>query len=386
MKSIIPTNLSPESGAVRNVQRSVSTPANKEGHTPNQTLNQTVSQEKILAALDIAGTQLGICPQFKKIKPRFDLHLFESLPSTSSHLWEMLADGEETRGAGTVAIAHQQSAGRGQRGRSWQSEPGGLYLSLALEPDWPSALGAQLTCISAWGIATAFNNLGIPVEVKWPNDLFFEGKKLGGILTETKLSYAQLSQPQLGLDRMQNDVKPLPYIKQAVVGIGINWHNPIPQTGITLAQILNDSRYQAAQNKINCLEVLIALVLRGTMQGHYFYQQVGSQVFMKAYQNLLTQVGNLVSIESNPQDAKQLKHHGRVCQSQASRPERPFDDSISNSHSGKVVGISEEGYLQVALAHSESKARQTAYSSVGAAEDIYLIRPDESPYVKIDQD
>lgn len=361
---------------MRNVQRSGSTPANKGGYTPNQTLNPTASREKILAALAIAGTQLGICPQFKKIKPRFDLHLFESLPSTSSHLWGMLADGEKA-GAGTVAIAHQQSAGRGQRGRSWQSEPGGLYLSLALEPDWPLALGAQLTCISAWGIATAFNNLGIPVEVKWPNDLFFEGKKLGGILTETKLSYAQLSQPQPSSTHLQNDVKPLPYIKQAVVGIGINWHNPVPQTGITLAQILNDSRYQTAQNKINCLEVLIALVLRGTMQGHYFYQQVGSQVFMKAYQNLLTQVGNLVSIESNQQDAKQLKYYGRVCRSQASRHERPLDDSISNSHSGKVVGISEEGYLQVALTQGESKARQTAYSSVGSAGDIYLIRPDE---------
>ncbi|MGB3300433.1 MAG: biotin--[acetyl-CoA-carboxylase] ligase [Phormidesmis sp.] len=236
------------------------------------------------------GAELGISPEFQRIRPRFDVHVFESLPSTNTRLWQMMAQGAI---AGTVAIAQRQSSGRGQHGRVWQSEPGGLYLSLALEPDWPVSDQGQLTSMSAWGIAIALNNLGLPIKIKWPNDLFFEGKKLGGILTETKLA-----QPTTDFASSPTSAKSAPRIKQAVIGVGINWHNPIPKTAITLAKILELMPKSAAQNKINCLEVLIALVLRGILQGYFFQQRVSNQVFMKAHSNLLIRMDEFVSLDS----------------------------------------------------------------------------------------
>ena len=246
------------------------------------------------------GIELGICPEFSKIRPQFDIRLFKVLPSTSTCLWEMLKTSAPTRNrsrakAGTVVIAQQQSLGRGQRDRIWQSDPGGLYLSLALAPDWSVAHSAQLTCFSAWGIATALNNLGIPIQIKWPNDLLYNGKKLGGILTETRLAQSNAITPDPLSTKEKSDSTA--YIKQAVIGVGLNWHNPVPQTGITLATILKSGQYPHAQTKISCLEILIVIVLRGILQGYFYQQRVGSQVFMKTYQKLLTQVSKTGSVE-----------------------------------------------------------------------------------------
>lgn len=274
--------------------------------------------------------------------------------------------------SGSVVIARQQSAGRGQRSRSWQSSPGGLYLSLALEPNWPVTRSAQLTCMSAWGIATALNNLGIAVKIKWPNDLYFKGKKLGGILTETKLS--QASSSSLGGGAL---------IKQAVIGVGINWHNSVPETGVTLTSILRDSSSSIDKNKINCLEVLVAVVLRGILQGYIYQQQVGSQVFMKAYRKLLTQVGSTVSLDSSGllSLATPIWSDGSIGRHAKQWANR----------SGEVIGVSEEGYLQVAVHSlacrrasqkvnsqtvSTQKVSQPTTNSI-SADNILLFKPSE---------
>ncbi|MEM8503446.1 MAG: biotin--[acetyl-CoA-carboxylase] ligase [Cyanobacteria bacterium P01_D01_bin.1] len=313
------------------------------------------------------GADLGICPELSQIRPQFDIHLFESLPSTNTHLWEMLkADMQTKVKAGTVVIAQQQSAGRGQRDRSWQSAPGGLYLSLAIEPDWPVARSAQLTCFSAWGIATALGNLGVPIQVKWPNDLFYNGEKLGGILTETRLSQssALLSTALAEREAAEATVR----IKQAVIGVGLNWHNLVPQTGTTLTRILDSGLHGHAKTKINCLETLIVIVLRGILQGYFYQQQVGSQVFMKTYGKLLTQVGKTVSVKKGrvvPASAFDLNSVGSDSAVSGLDTRHSDTESLEAKYSGRVIGISEEGYLEVA-------ARQAAQG-----ERILRIKPDE---------
>ena len=262
-------------------------------------------------------------------------------------------------GAGTVAIAQQQTSGRGQHGRVWHSEPGGLYLSLALEPDWPvtnlAASGAQLTCMSAWGIAIALNNLGLPIRIKWPNDLFFEGKKLGGILTETKLA-----QSSTNFSSSQGGANSPTRIKQAVIGVGINWHNPVPETAITLAKVLELMPESAAQSKINCLEMLTALVLRGILQGYFFQQRVGSQVFMKAYLNLLTPVGKIASLDSD-----------LLCLAAPPADVPPATAQSAEgqlvNRSGKITGASEKSYLKVGL-----------LSPPGHAASVSILQPSKS--------
>ncbi|EDX87443.1 biotin-[acetyl-CoA-carboxylase] ligase [Synechococcus sp. PCC 7335] len=317
------------------------------------------------------GTELGIYPEFSRIRPKFDIHLFETLTSTNTHLWEMLkASNQSQAKAGTVVIAAQQSSGRGQRDRIWQSDPGGLYLSLALEPDWPIAYSAQLTCISAWGIAIALNNLGIPIQIKWPNDLFYQGQKLGGILTETKLSQPSAipSNPLIERHKLDSTAR----IRQAVIGVGLNWHNLVPQSGITLTKILESGLYRHAQTKIDCLETLIVVVLRGILQGYFYQQRVGSQVFMKTYQKLLTQVGKPVSLKNGTLKVLSISDL----------------EVDSRRVYGRVIGVSEEGYLQVAMqkqgasltskgSSARAKLHTANQNAANQSERILLIRPSE---------
>lgn len=86
---------------------------------------------------------------------------------------------------GRVLVARCQSAGRGRRGAPWLSEPGtGLTFSVALRPGVPKGLWPRLALATGLAVAEAVARLGVEAEVKWPNDLLIEGKKVCGILVE----------------------------------------------------------------------------------------------------------------------------------------------------------------------------------------------------------
>lgn len=87
---------------------------------------------------------------------------------------------------GHALLAEAQTAGRGRRGRGWQSPPGsGLYLSLAWHFESGLAGLAPLSLVVGLSAAETLRQIGgAPVTVKWPNDLFIDDRKLGGCLVE----------------------------------------------------------------------------------------------------------------------------------------------------------------------------------------------------------
>lgn len=105
---------------------------------------------------------------------------------------------------GTVVIAEEQTAGRGRMDRSWESSSGeGIWMSVILRPKITPQFAAQFTLVAAVSIARAIEEVTNCVpNIKWPNDLLLNGKKVTGILTEL----------QADMDRVQ----------AIIVGIGIN--------------------------------------------------------------------------------------------------------------------------------------------------------------------
>jgi len=88
--------------------------------------------------------------------------------------------------SGTVVWADSQVAGKGQYGRSFTSPPGGLYFSLILRPALSAESLPLITLATGLACRDALAcNYNVDVKLKWPNDLFLRGKKLGGILCET---------------------------------------------------------------------------------------------------------------------------------------------------------------------------------------------------------
>jgi BirA family biotin operon repressor/biotin-[acetyl-CoA-carboxylase] ligase len=116
-----------------------------------------------------------------------DLPRVELLESTTSTL--DVAHRLAARGApaGTLVIANQQTAGRGRGGKSWQSSPGtGLWLTLIERPADSSGLGV-LSLRVGLAAAEALDRFAPePIRLKWPNDLYIDQGKLGGILVEAR--------------------------------------------------------------------------------------------------------------------------------------------------------------------------------------------------------
>lgn len=94
--------------------------------------------------------------------------------------------GREGHPGGLVVFAERQTAGRGRFGRTWASAShAGLWFSILLRPAWPPAQLVRLTTWAGVGVASAVERtIGRPVQVKWPNDVLVDQKKVAGVLTE----------------------------------------------------------------------------------------------------------------------------------------------------------------------------------------------------------
>ncbi|MGK7923583.1 MAG: biotin--[acetyl-CoA-carboxylase] ligase [Trichodesmium sp.] len=199
------------------------------------------------------------------------LHIYSSLPSTNQTLWEKINSGALP---GTTVIATQQTAGRGQWGRKWISSIGGLYISVAIAPNIPISQTPQLTLSTAWGIASNLQNHNVPVKIKWPNDLILENRKLGGILTETRIKKAKIA--------------------WAVIGVGINWSNTVPETGINLQSYYRNQ----PQPEISSLEKLAAIIFQGIDCGIKELLASGIDNILPDYNQLLINIGQEISVKN----------------------------------------------------------------------------------------
>jgi BirA family transcriptional regulator, biotin operon repressor / biotin---[acetyl-CoA-carboxylase] ligase len=134
------------------------------------------------------------------------LYHFERVDSTMDLVHQLASEGAE---AGTAVLAGEQQGGRGSRGRSWYSPPGGLWLSVLFRPTIPGGIEVMSLRVGL-AVAEALDDLvPRPVRLKWPNDLMLGERKVGGILCEA---------------RWQGNI-----LGWVTVGVGLNVRNAIPE-------------------------------------------------------------------------------------------------------------------------------------------------------------
>ena len=133
-----------------------------------------------------------------------EIYYFDSIDSTNTKAKEL---AEEEHPSGTLVVADRQTAGKGRRGRSWESPTGiGIFMTLMLKPEINPNNASMLTLVAAMATTRAIRRVtGVPALIKWPNDIVMNGKKVCGILTEMSAQFD--------------------YINHIVIGIGINVHN-----------------------------------------------------------------------------------------------------------------------------------------------------------------
>lgn len=107
---------------------------------------------------------------------------YERVGSTNDVARELARQGAEE---GTVVIAGEQTRGRGRLDRSWESPEGGVFLSLIVRPHIPPAAISRLSLLAGLAAAKAAESFsGVPIGLKWPNDLMVDDRKVGGVLCE----------------------------------------------------------------------------------------------------------------------------------------------------------------------------------------------------------
>jgi BirA family biotin operon repressor/biotin-[acetyl-CoA-carboxylase] ligase len=199
-------------------------------------MSDTLSAALIQAGLDtrLVGTNLVF---------------LEEIGSTNDYARRLAQNGDQD---GTVVFANHQTAGRGRLDRRWEAPPGSsLLLSVILRPRLAAHQVQRLTMICGLGAADAVEaETGLPVRLKWPNDVIVRGGKAGGILTEIGLSGQQVDYAVVGIGLNVNlELEQLPP-RPLVPAISLSHALGHPVERLPLLQALLraiDARYVALQ-------------------------------------------------------------------------------------------------------------------------------------------
>ncbi len=195
----------------------------------------------------------------------------ECVDSTNEHAKMIGKNGGVN---GTIVIAERQTNGRGRRGRSWSSPEGNCYFSILLRPKIQTEYASRLTLVAALAVAKAVRRItGLKTQIKWPNDVIVNSKKICGILTESSTGYDGL--------------------EYVVIGIGINVNQRMFDAEI---ETMATSIFQEKHEECNRAELIACFV--NCFEEYYedFVQTQELSFLLDEYNNLLINKGKEIRI------------------------------------------------------------------------------------------
>ena len=206
---------------------------------------------------------------------RESVFLLESVTSTNDRARELADDGAPQ---GSIVIAGEQTRGKGRAGRSWASPPGaGVYLTMIFRPEGLAGAGT-VSIPAGLGVVRALDEAipGLSPSLKWPNDLYADGLKFGGILTEAswegqRLRYlvagvginvrplaegisARIARTATSVDEETGRTVPIVEVADAVIA-GLERHLALPHPGLMPADLADLGRYDGMRDRRGSLVV-----------------------------------------------------------------------------------------------------------------------------------
>ncbi|MFL6299757.1 MAG: biotin--[acetyl-CoA-carboxylase] ligase [Terriglobales bacterium] len=146
-----------------------------------------------------------------------EIHLFDEIGSTNSEATEAAQAGAPE---GSIFLAERQLQGRGRGGNSWHSEPGAIYMSVVLRPTLPANDILVLALATGLAVSLAVEHVcGVAPDLRWPNDIMFGEKKLGGILCEMNADAARVRHAVVGIGLNVNQGEFPPEIRQTATSL-----------------------------------------------------------------------------------------------------------------------------------------------------------------------
>ena len=125
------------------------------------------------------------------------IYYFKEIDSTQNFAQQIASDKKEN---GAVIIAEKQTGGRGRLNRKWASPKGGMWFSLIIHPKFDVSSSTLIPILSAVALSKSIKSvLGIKTEVKWPNDITMNGKKVAGMLVDASFQANNINYLILGI-------------------------------------------------------------------------------------------------------------------------------------------------------------------------------------------
>ncbi len=183
--------------------------------------------------------------------------------------------GEKNGAHGTLFIADKQNAGKGRRGRAWESPSGkSIYMTILLRPQITPDKAPMLTLIMGLSVAEGIRKVsGAETAIKWPNDIVMNKKKVCGILTE-----------------MATEME---YVNYVVIGVGINVNQEYFSEGI---KEIATSLYEETGTVYQRSELIAAVLERFEKNYEMFLETGDLSAVRKAYDSILVNRGQEVKV------------------------------------------------------------------------------------------
>ncbi|MBW5382079.1 biotin--[acetyl-CoA-carboxylase] ligase [Brachyspira pilosicoli] len=215
-----------------------------------------------------------------KYADKFNFIIHKTVASTNIIARELAINGAES---GTVVIAEEQTSGYGRNGKSFFSPYGtGIYMSIILNLKKEKKIfnSSFITTAAAMAVSKSIEEISNEnTQIKWVNDVFINGKKVCGILTEGAFSF--------------EDGK----LDYAVIGIGVNVNFPkngFPKELNNIAASINSKNNANSNTKSDIRNILVAKILENLYD--YYFNDVN---FYEEYKKRSFLIGKKVSININ---------------------------------------------------------------------------------------
>lgn len=205
--------------------------------------------------------------------PINNIEVYKTVTSTNDLAKQYALD---LKPEGTVIVAREQTAGRGRKGRSFYSPSStGVYISVLLRPELTAEKTLYITTAAAVAVAKAIEKIsGKEAKIKWVNDIFVDGKKVCGILTEGAIDFET--------GKMQ----------YAVLGIGVNIKKPENDFPSEIQNIAG-SVFDTTDKEVS--SIIVAEILNNFMN---YYKNLANKPFYEEYKKRMFLIGKQLTVYS----------------------------------------------------------------------------------------
>ena len=205
--------------------------------------------------------------------PINNIEVYKTVTSTNDLAKQYALD---LKPEGTVIVAREQTAGRGRKGRSFYSPMStGVYISVLLRPELTAEKTLYITTAAAVAVAKAIEKIsGKEAKIKWVNDIFVDGKKVCGILTEGATDFET--------GKMQ----------YAVLGIGVNIKKPENDFPSEIQNIAG-SVFDTTDKEVS--SIIVAEILNNFMN---YYKNLANKPFYEEYKKRMFLIGKHLTVYS----------------------------------------------------------------------------------------